>query len=529
MPGSGLLDNLLSLIGNAGASVGGAAATPPKRTPQAAAVPYAGYQTAAQQQASANAQADAGLAPQLAELKRLRDAARQQATAQGLLNTAAADAAAGVVKNGPNAGAAYAQSAGLSDAFLAGYQKTLADQMPGQTGQDASQVLGALAGGAGNLFRTQGKAAADSQDNAVQAIVGRGQLGQIAAQAQGNKAVSDLDAQRLGIMAQRPGLYQQALGRIEGQQASLSSAQSKAVQARIEAAYKQADDLSKSGTVYTVDPSTGEVFQLKDEQGQPVLTTSERGQQALQKSRDDQLALTRTALGLKAQNQDFTQKTTTARLALDQDRVRIAGRALANSELKAERAAARQGDLDAYRQAKDQATSLTRSGVVYTVTRTKTGYAVAPALDGRGRPLLTTTSKPAGQKGGLTVNQKTKLRGTAYQIADGAFNGAKDAKGNDLPPVDFQAAVDELAKEGIGPDSPYFYSLGLPALNRWYKPGERGRGFSGATLVKQPGVRFSLGPAGEVLAFGPDGTQLGPIDPFSPGFAQARKRAIQGT
>lgn len=174
-----------------------------------------------------------------------------------------------------------------------------------------------------------------------------------------------------------------------------------------------------------------------------------------------------------------------ARLALDQARVQIAGKQLALSELRAERKAARDGDLDAYRQAKDRAVALTQSGVLYTVTRTKQGYQVAPVLDRQGRLVLTTQGRKAassqtGRKA-FTASTRQKLQGIAADSARVAYygdpnnmvktieNGKVVAKLDPIAPKSYQEALLDLLAHGFP------LPMVQKALNRYFKVGERGR------------------------------------------------------
>lgn len=77
-------------------------------------------------------------------------------------------------------------------------------------------------------------------------------------------------------------------------------------------------------------------------------------------------------------------------------------------------------------------------------------------------------------KSGLTAKQRADFNGTAAQIAEGAFHGIEDdaatADVNEsLPPIGYQEALREMYQSGVP------LAIAQAALNRYYKPGERGR------------------------------------------------------
>lgn len=79
-------------------------------------------------------------------------------------------------------------------------------------------------------------------------------------------------------------------------------------------------------------------------------------------------------------------------------------------------------------------------------------------------------------KKGLTASQIGKLRGKAMAIARDAYNGGVDADGNQLEPIDYQTALQEMrtGDEKLGSIP---LNIALTALNEFYKPGERKRPF----------------------------------------------------
>lgn len=89
-------------------------------------------------------------------------------------------------------------------------------------------------------------------------------------------------------------------------------------------------------------------------------------------------------------------------------------------------------------------------------------------LNGRGG------GKAKGGKGkSFTPSQVGKLKGTAATLAQNAKQGFQTVDNNNVatnhPPIDYQAAIVEGLKEGIP------LSILLPALNRYWQPGQGGR------------------------------------------------------
>lgn len=94
---------------------------------------------------------------------------------------------------------------------------------------------------------------------------------------------------------------------------------------------------------------------------------------------------------------------------------------------------------------------------------------------------------------GLTAYQIKQMKAKAAEIAQGSYKGAVDADGNELPPIDYQAALDEMRKEGITLD------VATNALNYYYKPGERKRpylSFQQRQALSRMGVPKALIEAG---------------------------------
>jgi hypothetical protein len=74
----------------------------------------------------------------------------------------------------------------------------------------------------------------------------------------------------------------------------------------------------------------------------------------------------------------------------------------------------------------------------------------------------------------LSPTQARTIVSTASNIADVAYNGGTDAKGNTLKQLSYQDALKELQNEGLLSD-PRSAKLAVAALNRRYGPGDRGR------------------------------------------------------
>jgi hypothetical protein len=518
--------------------------------------PYPGFMSGAQQRNAAGQAADAQLSPQLAALKNMIDQALNSGRTDAKLQSGFANAAAQVVQKTPSSSAQYAEQANIGDAFTNAYAKGFEDSMGGR-GADAGSVLNALGGLAPDLMRVQGASVAKDDDLAVRSIIGRGQQNASLALLKGQGSAAELAAKKLEILAQRPELFQSALGQISTNQGRLADADAtadyraaalaqrdastantaaekaaeradKARQTRIANAFKRADRLMKGGYLYDVDEG-GRVYQVKDEKGNPVLTTSERGQQTLQQQRERQLQMNAQVLGLRAQDQAFDQTTTTTRLeldkgryALDRARVEIAGKQTALREAQMERQAARQGQQDAYRQAKDEASRLTQSGQIYTVARVKGGYQIVRAMGSNGKPLLVGAAKPktaSGRKtGSLTAKGRVDLSARVETIVQAAA-----AEIDEWP---FQKVVDELSKIGAFADQ-QTSQVAYRTLNRIYPPGTGGRPPVVAKQYLRPGYTFSLTNDGRVYVQGPAREVIGEADPWSPGYQQALKRATR--
>ena len=88
----------------------------------------------------------------------------------------------------------------------------------------------------------------------------------------------------------------------------------------------------------------------------------------------------------------------------------------------------------------------------------------------RGQDLTNARAGGTGGKG-LTAGQQAKLKGTAFTMAEQTYKGFTAADGTSHPPIGYQQALIEMQKEGVP------VAIGMQALDRFYKQGERGRPF----------------------------------------------------
>jgi hypothetical protein len=81
-------------------------------------------------------------------------------------------------------------------------------------------------------------------------------------------------------------------------------------------------------------------------------------------------------------------------------------------------------------------------------------------------------SGPKSRSGGFSPSQVARYSGQALTLADSAYHGGTDSKGNALPQLTYQQAVLEARKAGI--PAP----IAVKALDQFYAMGERGRPYS---------------------------------------------------
>jgi hypothetical protein len=95
------------------------------------------------------------------------------------------------------------------------------------------------------------------------------------------------------------------------------------------------------------------------------------------------------------------------------------------------------------------------------------------AYDAKGHIVKAATGGGVSRQHGLLASQVHKLQGTALTLAETAYHGGHDSKGNELKPLTRDEAILEAQKEGI---PAWVY---LPALNSFYEPGGKHSPVSG--------------------------------------------------
>jgi hypothetical protein len=191
--------------------------------------------------------------------------------------------------------------------------------------------------------------------------------------------------------------------------------------------------------------------------------------QASQNAKNQQLALERQALGLKTQNQSFTQGATKVRLS--QADQRIANQQtewLANQKRQVAQFNARQTTADAKLGLPSNSLSRTRGYLVDSRGNAILGSngkkQVLPGFktNAKGR-VVPTTGKGKSSAKTLTPNQVQKYRNSAQSIAANAKYGFTAKDGTKHPPLTPYGAWQELMKDGV----PVKYAV--EAINRAYK------------------------------------------------------------
>ena len=182
-------------------------------------------------------------------------------------------------------------------------------------------------------------------------------------------------------------------------------------------------------------------------------------------AKQQQLALEQQAYGLKAQDQKFSQNVTLAKLKNQQDQF------IQSYNLKVQTLNAR-AKSDAYKASLPDA-SLSK-GLGYLVDSTgapllRAGKLVTlPGYTVRNGEVVKRASA-GSSKAKLTPLQIQTFKGSAETIAAVGYRGGTDAKGQALPPLSYQDALEHMRMAGVP------IAIAVKALNRFYKPGERGR------------------------------------------------------
>lgn len=109
-------------------------------------------------------------------------------------------------------------------------------------------------------------------------------------------------------------------------------------------------------------------------------------------------------------------------------------------------------------------------------------------FNSKGNVVKESTSATTKQHG-LTTLEVTRFSGQASTLAQAAKQGGTSSKGAALPPISYQQAEIEAQDQGI---PAWIY---LPALNRFYTPGQQGRPQT-YTTVKSPGGLTVVSPNG---------------------------------
>ena len=185
-----------------------------------------------------------------------------------------------------------------------------------------------------------------------------------------------------------------------------------------------------------------------------------------------QLSLEEQTLGLKTGRQKFDEGLATRKEALAESKFRAQQDQFVKSyNLKVNQFNARQKS-DATKASAPDASLSRAMGVLVDangvpITSKGGRLVVLPGFKVSGGRVVKIGSKSAS----FSPVQIQKYKGTAETIADTAYNpnGATDSSGKPLVPLDYAAALEEMRREGIP------IPIAVAALNRHYRPGERGR------------------------------------------------------
>lgn len=430
--------------------------------------------------------------PALAAIQTLIKQAQQGALAQGRQGQSLINGYSTSAQNelkGIDFGQPYQQAAGEQNAIntalmaaLQGQGGTLQDQLGAQlaaSGSGAGSPLSAALTGALGTS-TAGASAANlaGGDAQLSSIIQSGQ----AARNYGNSlpgitALAGLqDTKALqgsvganeaktvaGLEAKVPGLLQSETAANTRAAEFASTAQAKAVQDAIgnrlkEEALTQSERKEAAALIIAnnIDPTTGlltptgkaQLRQLTGVASTGVAGTAGAGIEKANQSNATRIGIANQATGLKQSEFAVTSAQAAAKITLGQEKLELGAKPKLNASVSR-----------ALGYAADQ-----YGNPVGKHPMLLPGF----GFDAKGNIVKASTSS-SGKVHGFTPTQFDKLSGTAVTLAQNAEGGFTDSKGVAHPALSYDAAILEAQKEGL---PAWVY---LPALNRFYTPGQQGR------------------------------------------------------